>query len=83
MPLPLPTGSAADGALVAALVLLSTVFATALWVYMDAEAAAGRGHPIVRSVGSFQLRTPTARFVACLLLCELFFPLCVDSRSRA
>jgi hypothetical protein len=59
------------------------VFATALWVYMNAEAAAGRGRPIVRSVGSFQLRTPTAWFVACLLLCELFFPLCIDSRNRS
>jgi hypothetical protein len=42
MLLPFPAGSGAGGALVAALVLLSVVFATALWVYMDAEATAGR-----------------------------------------
>jgi hypothetical protein len=68
---------------VAALVLLSVVFATASWVYMDAEASAGRGRPIACSVGSLRLRTPTAWFVACVLLCELFVSLYIDSSSRA
>jgi hypothetical protein len=41
MLLPFAAGSAAGGALVAALVLLSVVFTTAIWVYADAEASAG------------------------------------------
>lgn len=83
MLLAVPAGSAVGGALVAVLVLLSIVFATAVWVYMDAEASAGRGRPTVRSVGSFQLRTPAAWFFACLLMWELFFPLYIDSRNPA
>ena len=83
MLLPVPAGSAVGGALMAVLVLLGIMFATAVWVYTDAKASAGRGRPIVASVGSFQLGTPVAWLFACLLLWELFFPLYIDSRSLA
>ena len=79
--LPVPMGSTTGGVLVAVFVLLGCAFATAVWVYTDAQASAGRGRPIVSSVGSFQVRTPAAWFFACLLLWELFFPLYIDSRS--
>ena len=69
-----PAGSDVGGALVAVLVLLGIMFASAVWVYNDAKTSAGRGRPIVSSVGSFQLSTPVAWFFACLLMWELFFP---------
>jgi hypothetical protein len=76
-----PAVSAAGGMLIAILVLGVIVLATAAWVYKDAKASAGRGRPIVSSVGSVQLSTPMAWFVACLLLWEFCFPLYIDSRS--
>jgi hypothetical protein len=83
MLLPVPAGSAVGGALMAVLLVLGIVFATAVWVYTDAKTSAGRGRPIVGSVGSVQLSTPVAWFFACLLLWELFFPLYIDCRSLA
>ena len=81
MPFPTPLGSATGGMLVAVFVVLGIALATAEWVYTDAQESAGRGRPIVSSVGSFQLRTPAAWFFACLLLWEFVFPLYIDSRS--
>lgn len=83
MLIPVPAGSATGGVLVAVFVLLACAFATAVWVYTDAQASAGRGRPIVSSVGSVQLRTPVAWFFACLLLWEFFFPLYIDSRNMS
>ena len=76
-----PGVSGASGTLIAILLVVGIVLATAAWVYKDAKASAGRGRPIVSSVGSLQLSTPVAWFVACLLLWELCFPLYIDSRS--
>ena len=76
-----PGVSGAGGMLIAILLVVGIVLATAAWVYKDAKASAGRGRPIVSSVGSLQLSTPVAWFVACLLLWELCFPLYIDSRS--
>jgi hypothetical protein len=76
-----PAVSAAGGMQIAILLLVGIVLATAAWVYKDARASAGRCRPIVSSVGSVQLSTPVAWFVACLLLWELCFPLYIDSRS--
>ena len=76
-----PGVSGAGGMLIAILLVVGIVLATAAWVYRDAKASAGRGRPIVSSVGSLQLSTPVAWFVACLLLWELCFPLYIDSRS--
>jgi hypothetical protein len=76
-----PAVSGAGGMLIAILVVVVIVLATAAWVYRDAKASAGRGRPIVSSVGSLQLSTPMAWFVACVLLWEFCFPLYIDSRS--
>ena len=76
-----PGVSGAGGMLIGILLVVGIVLATAAWVYKDAKASAGRGRPIVSSVGSLQLSTPVAWFVACLLLWELCFPLYIDSRS--
>ncbi len=76
-----PAVSGTGGMLIAILLALVIVLVTAAWVYRDAKAFAGRGRPIVSSVGSLQLSTPIAWFVACLLLWELCFPLYIDSRS--
>ena len=65
---------------VAALVL---VLATDLWVYADATTRAGRGTPVVLSIGGFTLETPVARFIACLILWVIFFPLYVVGRSNS
>lgn len=78
---PVPAGSVTGGVLLAVFVLLGIAVATALWVYADARESAERGRPIVSSVGSIQLRTPVAWFLACLLLWEFVFPLYIDSRE--
>lgn len=71
----------AAGTTLVAVCVLGIVFASAVWVYTDARTYADRGNPIVLSVGSFQLRTPIAWFLACLLLAEFFLPVYIDSRS--
>ncbi len=63
------------------LLLVAIVLSTAAWVYKDAKASAGRGRPVVSSVGSVQISTPIAWFVGCVLLWEFCFPLYIDSRS--
>ncbi len=68
-------------ALVPILVLL-VVLPTDFWVYTDAKAQWERGQPIVLSSGRFQIDTPEAWFVGCLLLWIVFFPLYVIERSR-
>lgn len=81
MLLPVPAVSASGGLMLAILVLVGIVLATAAWVYKDATASAGRGRPVISSVGSLELGTPIAWFFACLLLWEMCFPLYIDSRS--
>ena len=81
MLLAFPAIGAAGSMLVPILLLVVIVLATAAWVYRDAKASAGRGRPIVSSVGSVELRTPIAWFLACVLLWEFCFPLYIDSRS--
>ena len=81
MLVPVPAGSATGGVLVAVFVLLGIAVATAVWVFTDARESAGRGRPIVSSVGSIELRTPVAWILACLLLWEFVFPLYIDSRG--
>jgi hypothetical protein len=75
-----PVHSAAGGVLIAAVELVAIICATAGWVYTDAKAHAGRGRPIVSSVGSVQLTTPLEWFLACLLTWETSFPLYIDMR---
>jgi putative flippase GtrA len=65
------------------IVVLTAFLAADLWVYADAKAHSERGNPVVRSFGSFEVNTPAAWFLGCLLLWILFFPLYMKSRDRA
>lgn len=78
-----PSGGVANHLMMAVILLLAVVFASAVWVYGDAKALAGRGIRITSSLGSLQLKTPAAWFVACLLFWEMAFPLYLDSRNSA
>ena len=66
--------------LVPALVLLF-VFSTALWVYEDAKLQYERGTPVVLSVSTFEVATPKAWFLGCLLAWLVFFPLYLKGRK--
>ncbi|WP_133694064.1 hypothetical protein [Mycobacterium sp. BK086] len=79
----MPARSQAGGLLVALCVVLAIMFATASWVYADAKTSAGQGVPVSGLLGSLQLNTPVAWFIACLLLGEVVFPLYITSRSSA
>ena len=81
--LPVPTAGSAAGALIALLAVLTIALAAAAWVYTDAKASSGRGRPVTVSVGSLRISTPTAWFLACLVLSEMFLPLYIDSRETA
>jgi hypothetical protein len=65
------------------ILVLSIMFAAAVWVYTDAKTHAGQGNPIAVSIGSLRIHSPMAWFLACLLLGELFIPIYIDSRSMA
>jgi hypothetical protein len=67
------------GASLPILVLL-LVLGMDLWVYSDAKAHIERGTPVVYSAGYFNVDTPAAWFLGCLLLWILFFPLYVYLR---
>jgi hypothetical protein len=53
------------------------------WVYLDAQRRAEARRPVVASIGSLVLETPTAWLVACLLLWVLFFPMYLVARSNS
>ena len=53
-----------------------------LWVYADAKQRADQGAPMVLRIGAFVVETPATWFVGCLLLCIIFFPLYMVSRTR-
>lgn len=57
--------------------------ATALLVYRDASALAGRGRTVYFSVGSFEVSTPAAWAVGCLCLWIFFMPLYLACRRQA
>ena len=67
--------------LVPALVLL-IVFSTASWVYGDEKVQRERGTPVVLSIGPFELATPRAWFIACLLAWIVCFPLYLKGREN-
>lgn len=79
MPFAVPAVSGGMG--IALLAVMVIVLGTTAWVYRDAKASAGRGRPVVSSVGSVRLGTPIAWFLACLVLWEFCFPLYIDSRN--
>jgi cytochrome c oxidase assembly factor CtaG len=62
--------------------VLLVVLATDLWVYADATANRERGTPVVFSFGNLKLGTPTAWFLACLLLWIVFFPAYIATRRQ-
>lgn len=66
----------------APLLLLLAVLATDVWVYLDATAQGERGAPVVVSLGTFRVDTPTAWFVCCLVLWIVFFPLYLTGRGQ-
>lgn len=78
----IPTGDAVHG-LIVVVVLLGFVAVAAMWVYSDARTHADDGRPIEASVGSLELKTPTAWCLACLVLPELVLPVYVESRTPA
>lgn len=70
-------GSAA--ALVPVLALLA-LLAVDRWVYVDAQAHAEHGHPVVFRSGSLKVDTPAAWALGCLILWIFFFPLYLANR---
>jgi hypothetical protein len=64
------------------LLMLFVLLATDLWVYLDAKVQAQRGTPVVFTIGSFEVHTPTQWFIGCLLLWIVAFPLYITGRSR-
>lgn len=70
-------GSAA--ALVPLFVLLA-LLAVDRWVYVDAQAHAESGKPVIFRSGSLKVDTPAAWALGCLILWVLFFPLYLASR---
>lgn len=71
------TGSAA--ALVPLLVLLA-LLPIDRWVYVDAQAHAERGNPVIFRNGNLKVDTPAAWALGCLILWVLFFPLYLANR---
>ena len=63
------------------IVVALVVVGSDLWVYGDAKAHAERGRPVMVSIGSFQVSTPPAWFVGCLILWVVFFPLYIGARN--
>jgi hypothetical protein len=68
-------------ALVPIFVLL-VLLAVDRWVYVDAQAHAERGTPVVFSSGNFRVNTPGAWALGCLILWIFFVPLYLASRDH-
>lgn len=62
------------------ILVLLAVLAMDVWVYEDAKARDERGIPVVFSVGAFDIDTPAAWLLGCLLLWIVFFPLYLTRR---
>lgn len=62
------------------LLVLLALLAVDRWVYVDAQAHAERGNPVIFRSGSLKVDTPTAWALGCLILWILFFPLYLASR---
>ena len=58
------------------------VLGTDAWVYADARDRLRRGARVSVSVGSFQVDTPQAWFLGCLILWVVFFPLYLTATGR-
>jgi len=64
------------------IVVVFVIIGTGIWVYADAKARAGQGHPVVLSIGSIRLDSPEVWAVVCLLLWIICFPLYLASRNQ-
>jgi hypothetical protein len=62
--------------------VLAVGLAIDFWVYSDAKAHEERGRPVVFSAGALEVNTPTAWFLACLLMWLLSLPLYIWSRDQ-
>ncbi len=65
------------------LALLIMVVILDAWVFVDAQRRAQARRPVVASIGSLVLKTPTAWLLACLLVWVLFFPMYLVARSNS
>jgi hypothetical protein len=72
-----------SGTALAPITVLVPILATDAWVYSDASARNERGSPVVVSIGRFEIDTPAAWFVGCLILWIVFFPLYLTARGLA
>ena len=79
---PIPAAGATE-VFVVVVLLFGVIFASAIWVLMDAQALARQGLPVTGSFGTLHLNTPLRWFLACLLLWEIFFPFYVSCRNSA
>jgi hypothetical protein len=66
----------------APLAVFLILFASAVWVYQDAQFQVRRGTPVYLSVGTFRVDTPAAWLFVCVVLWIIFFPLYVLARGR-
>lgn len=65
----------------APMLVLALVLALDVWVYVDARRRESSGRPVVFHAGFLVIETPLEWLVGCLLLCILFVPLYMNTRS--
>ena len=75
-------GMAGSTIAVVPVLALLALFAVDRWVYVDAQAHAERGTPVVFSSGNFRVDSPGAWALGCLILWIIFFPLYLASRGH-
>ncbi|MGC9667383.1 hypothetical protein ACNTMW_12595 [Planosporangium sp. 12N6] len=73
--------SGTSGGALAPLLFMLVIATIDAWVYLDAKARADRGRPVVFSAGSFEVGTPVAWLLGCLVLFVVFLPLYLTSRT--
>lgn len=67
----------------ASMLALLVVLATDVWVYTDATARADGDAPVVASVGSWEISSPTVWLLCCVVVWIVFFPLYLVARRRS
>lgn len=73
---------ASPSSVVGPVLLLLVVLASDAWVFRDAASRAEQGRPVVAVLGPWELATPPAWMLACLLLWVVFFPLYLRARAE-
>ena len=64
------------------LVVLLAILAIDIWVYADARRRSAQRAPVVARIGAFVIGTPETRFLGCLALFVVFFPLYLVNRTE-